>query len=139
MYDERSVRRSVLWMNLAQPIGHVRVESGDEGNARRAAEPRGADACDGQAEHQGKRCDDPSDAHAARQVADRLNDALEHTDLLFADGDEQHLPSGLLPLDFELANDADDLAVLLLNVIGAGVRSQFHGYLLVAVILGPQS
>src|SRR2546430_5616756 len=76
-------------MNLAEPIGQVGIEACDEGDARGAAEPGGADSGDGQTEHEGEGRDDPADAHTRGHVAHRLHDSLEDADLVFADRHQQ--------------------------------------------------
>ena len=89
MHDERGVRRGVFCMNLAEPIGHVGIESSDKRDARGAAEPGGTDPGDRQAEHESEGRNDPADAHARGHATDSLYDALKNADLIFADRHEQ--------------------------------------------------
>src|SRR5580704_243661 len=89
MNDQRSIRRAVPSMHFAKPRRHVGIESRDEWNARRAAEPRRCDARYGKAQQKRKGRHNPYDTHASGHVADSLHNPLQYVDVAFADGEEQ--------------------------------------------------
>jgi len=76
-------------MNFPHGRGHIGIQSGNEGNARRAAHPRGANSGNGQAQHDSERRNDPSHANFIRHVTYALYDALQHADVVLADRNQQ--------------------------------------------------
>src|SRR3989440_1754090 len=89
MHDQRDIRCSKTLVQLAQTLRQVQIETGNERNPRRARKPSRGDSGNGNAEYQGEGGDDPGHLDLLGHMTDRLNDALEDADILFAHGQKQ--------------------------------------------------
>ena len=81
--------RRVLRMNFSHPAWHIRIEARNKRNAGCTTCPRRADSRNRKAQHQRERNCDTCNANALRHVANRLNNALQNTDVVFSYGNQQ--------------------------------------------------
>ena len=89
LHDQRRMGRPILGVDFAEPRGHVRIQAGDERNARRAAHPSRANPRDRETQHDREWSDNPRHANSAGHMADRLHNALQYADVVLADRDQQ--------------------------------------------------
>src|SRR5260370_42563691 len=89
MHDQGNVRRRKLLVQLAQTLRQIKIEAGDERNARGTGKPSRSDAGNGNTEHEGEGGNDPGHMDALGHVTDALHEALEYADILLADGQKQ--------------------------------------------------
>src|SRR5712664_1040441 len=89
MHDQRDVWRRVLLMQLAQTLRQVAIKACDKRDPRGTGKPSRGDPRNRNAQHEGKRRNDPGHMDLLSHVTDPLNDALQDADILFAHGQKQ--------------------------------------------------
>src|SRR5260370_2803740 len=89
VHDQRDVWLREPLVQLAQALRQVEIEAGDERNARRTGKPSRSDAGDRNAQDESKWGNDRGHMDLLGHVTDRLNNALQDADSLFAHGQKQ--------------------------------------------------